>query len=91
MERDVQTRSWRACGALMAAVLWLAAAAVPAGALALRDLTGWWIAIDDTFPNLWTRSGIAAMEASRFWKLRNAWFRVKGALGIGPEARERQG
>lgn len=30
---------------------------------------------------------IAAMEASRFWKLRNAWFRVKGALGIGPEAR----
>jgi SAM-dependent methyltransferase len=31
---------------------------------------------------------IAAMEASRFWKLRNAWFRLKGALGIGPEARE---
>ena len=26
---------------------------------------------------------IAAMEASRFWKLRNQWFRVKGWLGIG--------
>lgn len=35
---------------------------------------------------------IAAMEASRFWKLRNAWFRLKGALGIGPEAgRDGQG
>ncbi len=30
---------------------------------------------------------IAAMEASRFWKLRNAWFRLKATLGIGPEAR----
>jgi SAM-dependent methyltransferase len=26
---------------------------------------------------------IAAMEASRFWKLRNHWFRLKGWLGIG--------
>ena len=26
---------------------------------------------------------IAAMEASRFWKLRNQWFRVKGWLGMG--------
>jgi SAM-dependent methyltransferase len=34
---------------------------------------------------------IAGMEASRFWKMRNAWFRLKGALGIGPEARERRG
>jgi SAM-dependent methyltransferase len=25
---------------------------------------------------------IAAMEASRFWKLRNAWFRLKKALGL---------
>jgi hypothetical protein len=32
---------------------------------------------------------IAAMEASRFWKLRNAWFRIKGGLGIGPEARRK--
>ena len=32
---------------------------------------------------------IAAMEASRFWKMRNAWFRLKGTLGIGPEARSR--
>ena len=24
------------------------------------------------------RNRLAAMEASRFWKLRNAWFRVKG-------------
>jgi hypothetical protein len=30
---------------------------------------------------------LAAMEASRFWKMRNAWFRLKGAFGIGPEAR----
>jgi hypothetical protein len=28
---------------------------------------------------------IAAMEASRFWKLRNAWFRVKRALGLTEE------
>lgn len=26
---------------------------------------------------------IAAMEASRFWKLRNRWYRVKGWLGVG--------
>jgi SAM-dependent methyltransferase len=26
---------------------------------------------------------IAAMEASRFWKLRNQWFRVKGWFGVG--------
>ena len=26
---------------------------------------------------------IAAMEASRFWKLRNAWFRLKGTFGLG--------
>ena len=25
---------------------------------------------------------IAAMEASRFWKMRNAWFRLKGMVGI---------
>ena len=28
------------------------------------------------------RARIAGMEASRFWKLRNAWFRVKRALGL---------
>jgi SAM-dependent methyltransferase len=28
------------------------------------------------------RDRIAAMEASRFWKIRNAWFRVKRALGL---------
>ena len=32
---------------------------------------------------------IAAMEASRFWKLRNAWFRVKGSLGFGDTAPRR--
>ena len=26
---------------------------------------------------------IAAMEASRFWKIRNVWFRLKGAFGFG--------
>ena len=29
------------------------------------------------------RARIAAMEASRFWKLRNQWFRVKGWFGTG--------
>lgn len=28
------------------------------------------------------RARIAAMEASRFWKLRNAWFRLKRSLGL---------
>ena len=28
------------------------------------------------------RARIAAMEASRFWKLRNAWFRVKKRMGL---------
>lgn len=28
---------------------------------------------------------VAAMEASRFWKLRNAWFRLKGWLGGGAD------
>lgn len=27
---------------------------------------------------------IAAMEASRFWRMRNAWWRVKGGLGLAP-------
>jgi SAM-dependent methyltransferase len=29
------------------------------------------------------RARIAAMEASRFWKLRNQWFRIKGWFGAG--------
>jgi hypothetical protein len=29
---------------------------------------------------------IAAMQASRFWKLRNAWFGVKRSLGLTKEA-----
>jgi SAM-dependent methyltransferase len=29
------------------------------------------------------RARIAAMEASRFWKLRNVWFGIKGRLGFG--------
>jgi len=32
------------------------------------------------------RARIAAMEASRFWKLRNAWFRLKRALRLTGEA-----
>jgi SAM-dependent methyltransferase len=31
------------------------------------------------------RNRLAAMEASRFWKLRNAWFRVKRGLGLTTE------
>jgi hypothetical protein len=32
---------------------------------------------------------IAAMEASRFWKIRRAWFRVREALGIREKSREK--
>jgi hypothetical protein len=32
------------------------------------------------------RARIAAMEASRFWQARNAWFRTKRALGLTDEA-----
>ena len=28
------------------------------------------------------RARISAMEASRFWKMRNAWFRLKRTLGL---------
>jgi SAM-dependent methyltransferase len=31
------------------------------------------------------RARVAAMEASRFWKMRNAWFRVKRGLGLTDE------
>ncbi|HYN22273.1 MAG TPA: class I SAM-dependent methyltransferase [Thermoanaerobaculia bacterium] len=31
------------------------------------------------------RARIAAMEASRFWKMRNAWFQLKRALGLTDE------
>lgn len=31
------------------------------------------------------RGRIAAMEASRFWKMRNTWFRIKRALGLTAE------
>jgi hypothetical protein len=34
----------------------------PARALQMRELAGWWIAIDDTFPKLWNRDAISAME-----------------------------
>jgi hypothetical protein len=33
-----------------------------AAALSLRELGGWWIAIDDTFPKLWQRGDIVPME-----------------------------
>jgi len=32
---------------------------------------------------------IAAMEASRFWKIRQVWFRMREALGISEKAREK--
>ncbi|MDB5601598.1 MAG: hypothetical protein JWN71_3642 [Xanthobacteraceae bacterium] len=40
----------------------LIASAGPATALDQRQLAGWWIAIDDTFPELWAKRGVAAME-----------------------------
>jgi hypothetical protein len=45
------------------AVLALIVAPVPsARALSTGDLTGWWIAIDETFPTLWERGDMAAVE-----------------------------
>jgi hypothetical protein len=48
--------------AVIAAALAVTLAALPASAASLRDLAGWWIAIDDTFPKLWRREGVAAVE-----------------------------
>jgi hypothetical protein len=31
------------------------------------------------------RGRIAAMESSKFWRLRASWFRVKRALGLAAE------
>lgn len=45
---------------LTAALLLLAIR--PAAALEVRDLVGWWIAIDRLFPNLYVTGGVAPME-----------------------------
>ena len=52
-----------AMAAILSSFLALAVFA-PSAARALepRALAGWWIAIDDTFPNLWNRHAIAPME-----------------------------
>jgi hypothetical protein len=47
--------------AAIAAAVALSSAA-PAGAVDLQNLTGWWIAIDDTFPTLWQRGDVTAVE-----------------------------
>lgn len=44
------------------ATLFLSLLAAPARSLETRDLAGWWIAIDNTFPALWNRGVIVAME-----------------------------
>ena len=49
-----------ACIAALAAFLFIAT--TPARALETRDLAGWWIAIDDTFPALWKTGDIVTME-----------------------------
>ncbi|MBR0848538.1 hypothetical protein JQ543_12370 [Bradyrhizobium diazoefficiens] len=53
-------------GACLAAALALAATVLvstcPARALETRDLTGWWIAIDEVYPTLWRHGDIVAME-----------------------------
>jgi hypothetical protein len=46
-------------------LLAMAAMVIPmpaAQALHMRELAGWWIAIDDTFPKLWQREAISPME-----------------------------
>lgn len=40
--------------------------------------------VDLGWQNEVLRRRLAAMEASRFWKLRNAWFAVKRRLGLAP-------
>jgi hypothetical protein len=50
-------------GALLALAAGFIAVTPPAAhAIELRELTGWWIAIDDTFPRLWQHSAIAPAE-----------------------------
>ena len=57
--------------ALMRHTAWIAIVAAlgvsavvhrPAQALEAQELTGWWIAIDDTLPKLWKQGAIAPME-----------------------------
>src|ERR1700751_6000631 len=51
--------------ALLATTVILTAAAQPARlaqAVELRDVSGWWIAIDETFPKHWKSGAIAPME-----------------------------
>jgi hypothetical protein len=47
---------------LLVSIFAIIAAALPARAAETRDLAGWWIAIDKTFPTLWERGDIVAME-----------------------------
>jgi hypothetical protein len=50
---------------------------------ALRPLHEARALLDQTQADLrQARTRIAAMESSRFWKLRRVWFRVKRSLGI---------
>lgn len=52
----------RAC---LAPAFALVAATIPPGAaraFEARDLAGWWVAVDETFPSLWRRGDIAPME-----------------------------
>jgi len=56
------TTSARRALSLAAAVLAIAACAAPARALEPRELAGWWIAIDDTFPKLWQQRATAPVE-----------------------------
>ena len=57
-------RRFRVCFA--AAVALAAVTTLPAPSCArtlqTRDLAGWWIAVDETFPTLWRRGTIVAME-----------------------------
>src|SRR5690349_4402850 len=48
--------------ALMRHAAWIAVAHRSAHALEAPELTGWWIAIDDTLPKLWKQGAIAPME-----------------------------
>src|SRR5258708_12027078 len=48
--------------AIVAALGMGALAPRPARALEAQELTGWWIAIDETLPKLWKQGAIAPME-----------------------------
>jgi len=55
-------RTIRGIVSLIAVCLASGLAAEPARAASVRELAGWWLAIDETFPELWRRAKLAPTE-----------------------------